>query len=101
MKCLARITREYKTKKADCIWPESVYGPNDEKDLPPEVCGGEIKVVLTPIVDGGCSCCGSPRIQVEITCSRCKFGYFPGSLNLDQRANSYGGWDITDLMEPR
>lgn len=88
MKCQARIVREYKTKKADVVWPECLGGPVPEHLVHP-VCGGDVKAdVCVPY--SGCACCGdSPEVKVELTCSRCKNPYIPGCLDFPYRSDEF------------
>ena len=95
MKCESRILKEYKTTKADMMWPETRYGPNDTGTLP--VCGGDVKVILKAVDEpyfGGCS----SRLELNATCSKCKWPFWPGRIQLDQKM-TMGELDITELLE--
>lgn len=91
VKCTARIVKTYKTKKADVVWPETVYGKTElEYEVLPgvrldslEVCGGEITLRVRAGTDG-CPCCsGTTQLEVEVTCTRCKVPYFPRIFELN------------------
>lgn len=92
MKCQARILRDYKTTKADCMWPETQYGPSDVGTL--LVCGGEVTVKASAVNEpewGG----SYARLEISCVCSRCKHPYFKGRLTLDHQTEI----DITLLFE--
>lgn len=73
MKCQARIVREYKTKKADSIYPFIPATGEANEVEGKEICGGTLSVSCS-ISDGGCSCCGSgPELDIYLVCSRCKY----------------------------
>lgn len=77
IKCQSRITKTYKKAKADCMWPESVYGPVPEALLYPE-CGGDVKLSL--YLSQGCCCHESSELEIMSECSRCKNPYYPHKL---------------------
>jgi len=93
LKCQARIYKTYKKAKADVYWPETVYGPALKHILDMEVCGGDVKLTVSTAYDG-CSCCSSPRLEIEAECSRCKNPYVPGSLDFNYNAEKV----INDLL---
>lgn len=99
LKCQARIVREYKTRKAEVCWPETVYGATPEELLAkyPEACGGDVTVKVKAVDEpyfGG----ASAKLEVEWTCSRCREPYVPGRFEVDGAAA--GGWlDITNMVE--
>lgn len=84
LKCQSRIVKTFKTKKAECRWPEIPGGlqdnfkliPNpDAADLP--VCGGDVTITVDAIDEpdwGGTYA----KLDVKATCSRCRQPYFPG-----------------------
>lgn len=92
LKCESRIIREYKTLKADPLWPRCVYGdaPAEELEKYPEVCGGDVTTVLVAKdePDWGCT---YAKLELEMTCSRCKAPYVSGLL-------SFGRVDVTELF---
>ena len=95
MKCTSRILKEYKTKKADCMWPETVYGPSDVGTL--EVCGGNVVVEVAATDEpeyGG----HYATLGMKASCSRCKHPYFPGRIKIESEVNN-NYWDITSLLE--
>ena len=95
MKCTSRILKEYKTKKADCMWPETVYGPSDVDTLP--VCGGNLKISIEAQDEatyGG----HYATLRLEVICSRCKHGYFPNLITFQQEVEM-NNYDITALLE--
>lgn len=71
--CEARILREFKTKKADTVWP--AYEGWDKL----EPCGGvvtfEVRPGYEPYMGGA-----DAKIEVEATCSRCRAPYYPGAF---------------------
>ena len=93
--CESRILKEYKSKKADSMWPESLYGPSDVGTLP--ICGGRLAITVGTNNDGdGCRCCNGPdRIVIKLVCSRCQWPYIPGRLQFDHDAESV----INGLLE--
>lgn len=90
MQCQARIVREYKTRKADVRWPETVYGPVMDAEIHTlPVCGGDVTLKVE-IEHSGCSCCSGPgQIVIVATCSRCKHPYVPGVLRFSTDAIAY------------
>lgn len=96
MKCQARITKEYKTTKADCMWPESVYGPVDTGTLP--VCGGDVTIVIKVESDGCCCCDGPPRLAIDDACTKCKHPYWQDKIEWIRKVNAQDGFDITELL---
>ena len=95
MTCQARIIKEYKTKKADCMWPESSYGPTDVGTLP--ICGGNVVVTLQAIQEpdwGG----SYPKINIEAICTKCKCPWWPGRIAWEKEV-LYDCWDITKLLD--
>lgn len=80
LKCRARILKEYKVARADCMWPETQYGPSDIGTQ--EICGGDVTVIAKaedePYFGGS-----SARLVIEWTCSRCKHPYAEGRLTTD------------------
>ncbi len=97
LKCQARITKEYERAKADCMWPETIYGPADKivETLP--ICGGNVVVVCKAIDDpyfGGCSA----SLEIEWICSKCKAPWIPGRIGLDAEVHT-GQLNITRLLE--
>ena len=98
MKCESRILKEYKTKKTDCQWPETYYGPTDVGTLP--VCGGDVTVKLRAIAEpdwGG----SHPVMEVDAVCTKCKYPWWPGKVEFDNRVAHYDGFDITSYLETR
>lgn len=100
MKCQARIVKTYKTKKANCVWPETVYGPVPEESLEwKEVCGGDLTAKVRAVDDpyyGG----SSADLELEVECSRCRAGYFPGIFSLmTEVSSSDNSFNITPLLE--
>ena len=93
--CEARILKEYPSKKADSMWPESTYGPNDVGTLP--ICGGRLTITVgVEDTDYGChSCSGPGRVVIKLVCSRCQWPYIPGRLKFDHDAESV----INGLLE--
>lgn len=70
--CEARILREFKTKKAESVWP--AYEGWDKL----EACGGAVTFEVRPGYEpymGG----ADAKIEVEATCSRCQYPYYPGA----------------------
>jgi hypothetical protein len=90
--CQSHILKEYKTKKADCMWPESNYGPTDVGTLP--VCGGSIKAELEVDHEGGYGWC-NVRPTIKLTCSKCQHPYIPGVLKFNFEAKQV----IDELLE--
>ena len=97
MKCESRVLKEYKTKKVDCTWPENANGPsNDVGNLP--VCGGEVFVFVNAIDEpyhGG----HSAKLELDVQCSKCKWPFWPGRIQLEQDVQSWDGWNITKYLE--
>lgn len=78
--CQSRIVDEYKTRKADSVWPHYDDDPNKSVNLEYPECGGTLTLKVELGDDGSCGdpdCCGYPsyHIALELTCSRCKFPY--------------------------
>ena len=95
MRCQSRILKDYKIAKADCMWPESIYGPTDVGTLP--VCNGEVTIKIKSYSEP--SCCGrGDGIELEATCSRCKHPWFPKRFELEQRITNHDGFDITEYL---
>ena len=94
--CESRIVKEYKTRKADCMWPDSLYGRDVSAD-PYPICGGALTITVKVDDDGGdCHCCSGPgRIVIELTCTKCKYPYIPGRLKFDYDAEEI----INKLLE--
>ena len=93
-KCQSRILKEYKTTKADMMWPETVYGPNDVGTLP--TCGGDVTVKARAVDEpdwGG----SSASLKLEWTCTRCKHAFLPGRIEADR--GLWDGLDVTRLFE--
>ena len=96
--CQARIIKEYKSRKADCMWPESVYGPNDVGTLP--LCGGAVNVRVKAVAEpdwGGTY----PKIEIDAKCSKCNWPWWPGRIAWENAVMDWAGWDITTLLEER
>lgn len=94
--CTSRILKEYKTTKADCMWPETTHGPKDVGTLP--VCGGVVHVKIQAVDEpdwGG----HYATMKFEATCSKCKSPFWPGRIALEERITAWDGFDITDLLE--
>ena len=93
--CESRIVKEYKTRKADCIWPESLSGPNENIECFP-ICGGALTISVAIDDDGGCRCCSGPgHIVIRLDCDRCRYPYIPGRLRFDYNAEEI----INKLLE--
>lgn len=96
MKCQSRILKEYKMKKADCIWPETVYGPTDTGTLP--VCGGDVTVKIRAVAEpdwGGTY----PKIEIEAICTKCTHPWWLGRIDWESKVLHWDGWDVTALLE--
>lgn len=90
--CQARIVDEYKTRKADSVWPVAAYGGEADPLSLPE-CGGNLTLETLLGDDGGCSdpeCCGGANYHValELTCSRCQYPYHK---DVGENYSGYGG----------
>ena len=52
-----------------------------EKNFPKreelEVCDGKIHAQLELGIDGGCSCCGYPELEIAYKCDKCGFSSYP------------------------
>lgn len=96
MQCQAHIIREYKTTKAGSVRP-SYYAI----DKYPEVCNGTltaaIKMEAEPYYGGT-----DWSLELEVTCSRCKNGWWPGMEAMRRAVRSNytdQSFDITPLIE--
>ena len=95
MICSSRILREFKVAKADCMWPESVYGPVDTGDWP--LCGGDVTVKVRCVNEpdwGGTYA----KMEIDAQCSKCKHPYWPGRIAWEAKVMNWDGWDVTHLM---
>ena len=93
-KCQAHILREFKTVKADCMWPQTVYGPNGCGTLP--VCGGDVTVKVKAVDEpeyGG----HYAKLEIEFTCTRCKHPWLPNRIEIE--GSLWDGIDITRLFD--
>ena len=96
MKCQSRIIKEYKSTKADCMWPEDKYGPNEQKGL--SICNGDINIRIKAVEEpewGG----HTTELKLEATCIKCKHPWWPGRIQLETDIANWEGWDITSLLE--
>jgi hypothetical protein len=100
MICQARIQKEYKTRKADVIWPETYDGqPSPSLKDYPEVCNGHVSVSLkADFSSGNCRCDSYPELQVIATCTRCANPFWPGKYALEAQAMA-GELNITDWID--
>ena len=96
MKCQARILKTYKTKKADGMWPESTYGPNDVGTLP--ICGGDVRVVVKAenMPDWGGT---YAQMEIDASCTKCTHPWWPGRIAWENQVLDYKGWDVTKFLE--
>ncbi len=99
--CKARITDEYKTRKADSVWPETAWsGGSIEEHMSHPECGGKLTLTVALDDDGACGdpeCCGYPSYHVtgKLECSRCKNAYLDGIVN---SAMSYGSEEFINRI---
>lgn len=102
VKCQARIKREFKKARAESVWPQRVnYDRKTNakilEDIPEHLkypeCGGELRMGISVGIDGGCGCCGTAEVSVDVYCSRCSTPYFPDmalhNLNSHYDARDY------------
>jgi len=77
IKCQSHIVKEFKTRKALCVWPNYQHFSKY-----PEICGGDvvIKVNLENEPHWGGT---SAALEVTATCSRCRHPYFDGFMELN------------------
>jgi hypothetical protein len=85
IRCRSKIYKEYKTRKADCVWPNCANPliggkPLDVDSLP--VCGGNITLTIKAVDEPDYHSGHYAVLQVTATCSRCRAGYFPGMRDL-------------------
>lgn len=80
MKCQAGIMREYKRKRADSCSPMF----EGYEKLPK--CGGDISGSIKAAYDSGsvCRCDAFPALELNVRCSRCGYGWWPGRAALER-----------------
>lgn len=103
MKCQSRIWKEYKSRKADPVWPETHDGPITVvhgttkliTELP--ICGGDVVVTLVaanePYMGGTYA-----SLEAKFTCSRCKLPWIPKRFAIEGAAIE-GVFDLTPYLE--
>jgi hypothetical protein len=74
--CRSRILKDYKSRKADCVWPR--YLAEHPEKGPLSECGGEITVVVKAVDEPDYHSDHYADLKIELTCSRCKFPFVPG-----------------------
>lgn len=86
MTCMSDITREFKTRKAECVWP--VYdGAIQPSYQYKNACFGRVTATLKAVDEpyfGGTSA----ELHIEWTCSRCTMPFVEKRLEIDAMVGS-------------